>query len=142
MLISLLAIIKTGAAYVPLDPVYPEERLAFMVETAGIDLLLMTSAVSQMLPSFTAKKISVDSDWDSISLASEKFESLAEPDGLAYVIFTSGSTGKPKGVKVSHRAVTNFLLSKNNKPGLKADDRFLAVTTTQQRLLMRLAISL
>ena len=129
MLISLLAILKVGAAYVPLDPVYPEERLAFMVETASINLLLMTATVSQILPSFTGEKMCVDSDWDNISEASGMFESLADPDGLAYVIFTSGSTGKPKGVKVAHRTVSNFLLSMTNKPGFKTDDRLLAITT-------------
>lgn len=129
MLISLLAILKAGAAYVPLDPAYPEERLEFMVETAGVELLLMTINVNETLPDFAGKKISVDSEWSRIEATNDNFESLADADGLAYVIFTSGSTGKPKGVQVPHRAVSNFLLSMSNTPGLTRGDRLLAVTT-------------
>lgn len=129
MLISLLAILKVGAVYVPMDPAYPSERLSYMAETAGIKKLLMTSGVSETLVEFKGKKYCVDTHWQTISLMSKKFVSLAAADGLAYVIFTSGSTGKPKGVQIQHQAVSNFLLSMADKPGLTVKDRLLALTT-------------
>jgi len=129
MLISLLAIIKVGAVYVPMDPAYPADRLNYMAETAAINLLLMSSGVSDTLEEFKGEKYCVDTLWETVTLMSDKFVSLAVADDLAYVIFTSGSTGKPKGVKIQHNSLSNLLLSMAEKPGLTTKDRLLALTT-------------
>ena len=129
MLTGLLAILKVGAAYVPMDHAYPAERLSYMAETAGIALLLMTSEVTDDMDFFKGNKYCLDTQSDDIALMPSTFTSLATADDLAYVIFTSGSTGKPKGVQIQHGAVCNFLLSMAKQPGLTANDRMLALTT-------------
>lgn len=129
MLIGLLAILKAGAAYVPMDPVYPSKRLSYIAEIADIQLLLMTSSVIETVKSFKGKRFCVDSYWEHIIDYSDDFTSLAEVDSVAYIIFTSGSTGKPKGVKIPHCAVSNFLLSMAKRPGFTEKDRMLALTT-------------
>ena len=129
MLIGLLAILKVGAAYVPMDPAYPSERLSYMAEIADIQLLLMTSNERDKLKSFEGKKYYVDDHWEEITDYSNDFTSLAAVDSVAYIIFTSGSTGKPKGVKIPHCAVSNFLLSMAKRPGFTDKDTMLALTT-------------
>jgi amino acid adenylation domain-containing protein len=135
MMVGLLGILKAGGAYVPLDPDYPKERLSYMLEESTSPVLITQSKFSSHLPESNAQVIFIDSGWESISqMRSENpvFESEQPrpgPEDLAYVIFTSGSTGKPKGVKIPHRAVTNFLLTMSHKPGVRADDILLAVTT-------------
>lgn len=109
MVVALLGIIKAGGAYVPLDPAYPKDRLDFIVEDAEIDVILTSGDLVARCPGKTAKLISIDSDWSSISR--ERTEDLpckAHPDTLAYVIYTSGSTGRPKGVAVTHRNVARL----------------------------------
>ncbi len=129
MLIGLLAIMKTGAAYVPLDPEYPEDRLMYMVEKSNIQLLLVTEGVSKSLPAFTGEKLILNGDTTGINEAKTSFVSKVTPEDLAYVIFTSGSTGQPKGVQIPHRAVSNFLGSMAIKPGYTKENTLLAVTT-------------
>ena len=129
MLVSLLAILKVGAAYIALDPAYPKDRLAFMVEVSSLKLILVTGSVEQSIGDFDSQKFYVDRDWEDINLHSKAFVSRATETGLAYVIFTSGSTGKPKGVMVPHRALINFLLAMQQKPGFTSDNCLLAVTT-------------
>ena len=129
MLTGLLAILKVGAAYVPMDPAYPAERLSYMAETAGIALLLMTSEVTDDIDFFNGKKYCLDTQSNETALMPSTFTSLATADDLAYVIFTSGSTGKPKGVQIQHGAVCKFLLSMAKQPGFTANDRMLALTT-------------
>lgn len=109
MIIGLLGILKAGAAYLPLDPTYPPERLAFILENAQINTLLTQQTIhhAQNLP---AQIINLDTDWSLI--ASEKTHNTAcmtIPTNLAYVIYTSGSTGKPKGVAIEHRGVINLI---------------------------------
>lgn len=130
MLVGLLGILKAGAAYVPLDPMYPRERLAMMVSDAQLRVLVTQQ---EWLSLFITDAITtVCLDRDHALIAQESFDaplSAVTHDHLAYVIYTSGSTGKPKGVQVSHRAVVNFLNSMVQTPGLTATDRLLAVTT-------------
>lgn len=129
MVVGLLAILKAGCAYVPLDPAYPEERLAFMIEDAQLSVLLTEAEVLSVLPD-SAEVIYLDSDSPAIALCPETNpNTTVTPENLAYTIYTSGSTGKPKGVQILHSAVVNFLTSMSHTPGICAQDVLLAITT-------------
>ncbi|PPE69148.1 amino acid adenylation domain-containing protein, partial [Caldimonas thermodepolymerans] len=133
MLVAQLAILKAGAAYVPLDPAFPAERLAYMAQDAQLALLLTQSSLTGLLPWPRERTLLVDADAALLAAQPDSpppaDELAARPEDAAYVIYTSGSTGRPKGVVVPHRAVVNFLLSMARAPGLSASDRLLAVTT-------------
>lgn len=134
MIVAQLAILKSGAAYVPLDPAYPAERLALMAADAQLALLVTQSKQAQTLRWPREKSLWLDDDAALIAAQDDgplaPDESLdAGPTDPAYVIYTSGSTGRPKGVMVPHGAVLNFLASMAREPGLGPDDRLLAVTT-------------
>ncbi|MEX3525939.1 MAG: amino acid adenylation domain-containing protein [Burkholderia sp.] len=127
LLASLLGIWQAGAAYVPLDPAYPAERLRYMLEDSGAGVVLsdaahlaQVQALAGSLPVWAA---------DELEPTSSILLPTPEPEDLAYVLYTSGSTGRPKGVRISHGALSNFLQSMAETPGLKAGDRLLAVTT-------------
>jgi amino acid adenylation domain-containing protein len=110
MVVSLLAVLKAGAAYLPLDPAYPLERLAFMLENASVGILLTQERLLAQVPSFWGEVLCVDTGWSEISKQSKENPPLtATPDNLAYVIYTSGSTGQPKGVMIHHRPLVNYL---------------------------------
>jgi amino acid adenylation domain-containing protein len=110
MVAGLLGILKAGGAYLPLDPNYPQERLAFMLEDAQVSVLLTTSRQRDVLPDHTARVVCLDTDRAEIALQGD-----TRPDGivsalnLAYVLFTSGSTGRPKGVAIEHRSASAML---------------------------------
>ena len=107
MVIGLLGILKAGGAYVPLDPAYPKERLRFVLEDAGVTVLLTEEKLLGELGDGIAacKIVRLDSDGPAISTASvENPDGGAGPESLAYVIYTSGSTGKPKGVAIEHHS--------------------------------------
>lgn len=123
LLVALLGAWKAGCAYLPLDPGFPRDRLAFMVEDAGAAVLLVDGH-TELPVEFDGPVFAVDS---ADSPAGEAVD--AEPGELAYLIYTSGSTGKPKGVRVGHREVLNLLNSMAREPGLTEDDVLLAVTT-------------
>jgi amino acid adenylation domain-containing protein len=130
MVVGLLGILKAGAAYVPMDPSYPKERLQYILEDCKASIVITQESLVDGLPSFAGRAICLDKDWGNI--AGESAESLigqVNPEDLAYVIFTSGSTGRPKGVEISHRAVINFLNSIRETPGMSAQDTLLSVTT-------------
>jgi amino acid adenylation domain-containing protein len=130
MVVALLGVLKAGAAYVPLDPQYPQTRLAFMLADAGIKLLLTQEELLQVLPEHEARAVCVDADRALVAEQSAlPLGRLASADNLAYVIYTSGSTGRPKGVQVAHRQLVNFICSMQKRPGLKPEDRMLALTT-------------
>jgi amino acid adenylation domain-containing protein len=119
MVIGLLGILKAGGAYVPLDPSYPKERLAFMIEDTQTPVLLIHSKFRQALPTYRAKVICLDTDWE--VMAGECEENLvnnANADNLVYVMYTSGSTGKPKGVSIIHQGVVR-LVKENNYANLE-----------------------
>lgn len=127
---AMLAIWQAGAAYVPLDPGFPSERLAYMISDSGLKLVVTQSEVLSDLPSAGFDTICLDRDADEINAeSSEPFGIDRGSDGLAYVIYTSGSTGTPKGVAVKHESVLNFLHAMAKKPGFDESDRLLAVTT-------------
>jgi len=133
MLAAVLGILKAGAAYVPLDPDYPEDRLRFMADDAQLALVVSTTAQAGSSGLPRERQLLLDADAQSIASAPDTGLPVdactAQPEDPAYVIYTSGSTGKPKGVVVPHRAVVNFLTSMAREPGLTADDVLLAVTT-------------
>ena len=126
MVAGLLAILKCGAAYVPMDPSFPAERLAFMVEDAHMPVILSQTSLHRELPSSLAVVLLTD---EIPGEASGYTPVETDAEDIAYVIFTSGSTGRPKGVRIPHRAVVNFLNSMRRDPGLTPDDVLLAVTT-------------
>src|SRR5262249_23501648 len=130
MMVALLGVLKSGAAYLPLDPAYPKDRVDFIVDEAKVPVLLTQSHLAVELPRSSARTICLDSDWPLIARESKTDpKSQAKPNDLAYLIYTSGSTGRPKGVEVRHHAVVNLLTSMAQVPGMTSDDTLLAVTT-------------
>ena len=130
MIVGLLGVLKAGAAYVPMDPTYPPERISFVLADAGVPVLLTQQRLAQHLAIAGTHLVFLDTNWDSISQESaDPIDITANSEDLAYVIYTSGSTGKPKGVEIQHRAAVNLLNSMRKKPGLDARDILLAVTT-------------
>ncbi|MCF4970737.1 non-ribosomal peptide synthetase, partial [Nostoc sp. CMAA1605] len=114
MIIGLLGILKAGAAYVPIDPNYPPERIQFMLEDSGISILLSQSFLLNQLPiNELANSLPViDLDAEDFAEASTANPTpQSKPENLAYVIYTSGSTGKPKGVMIEHRGLLNLTLT-------------------------------
>jgi amino acid adenylation domain-containing protein len=113
MVIGMLGILKAGGAYAPLEPTYPKERVAFIVASAPLRVLLTDRDLAASLPACEAQIIYLEEDWpkgESPVESGYRIESGVTPDSLAYVIYTSGSTGQPKGVMISHRAICNRLL--------------------------------
>ncbi len=130
MVVGLIGILKAGAAYVPIDPNFPSDRVDYMLDNAQVKLLLTQQRLVEKLPTQGASVICLDADWHDIAQESQETPSSSvTPDNIAYVIYTSGSTGKPKGVQVLHRGVVNFLDSMKQQPGISPDDRLLSVTT-------------
>jgi amino acid adenylation domain-containing protein len=128
MVVALLAIMKSGHAYVPMDPGHPVERLSQTIDAARIGAMIADSDEMAALAA-GVPVIRLDKTRDAASLTEAVLKNLPEASAAAYVIFTSGSTGVPKGVEVPHRALTNFLLSMQREPKFTADDSIVAVTT-------------
>lgn len=132
MLISLLAIHKAGAAYLPMDPIFPRDRLEYMLEDADVKAVLTEGKLKELLPNNPAKTILLDEESQEIYVDSSVLlpSFLSYPtNNLAYVIYTSGSTGKPKGVQIEQYALINFLKSMVKNTGINSEDSLLAVTT-------------
>ncbi len=131
MLIAVLGVLRAGAAYLPLDPDYPRERLVFMVEDAGVKITLTQEDRLQDLPVQTPEVICIEriQDDQDDETDNARIDTQISPQNLAYVIYTSGSTGKPKGVQIPHQAVVNFLSTMKERPGLMQDDVLLSVTS-------------
>ncbi|SDC66757.1 amino acid adenylation domain-containing protein [Variovorax sp. CF079] len=136
MFVALLAVLKSGAAYVPLDPAFPQARLDYYAEDAKLGLLLTSSSIAaapKMWREDAADRVlllNLDTSWQNeaptplVPGAQD-----AQGEDTAYVIYTSGSTGKPKGVCVPHRAAANLMQTMQREPGIGASDRMAAVTT-------------
>nr|WP_080743752.1 non-ribosomal peptide synthetase [Bacillus clarus] len=107
LIVGILGILKAGGAYVPLDPEYPEERIQYILEDAGVKVLLLQQHLQGHV-FFKGKNINLD-DISLYDKDDSNLETSTRPSGLAFVIYTSGSTGKPKGVLVEHHSVLNFL---------------------------------
>ncbi|MBK1787885.1 non-ribosomal peptide synthetase [Prauserella cavernicola] len=126
LLCTLLGVLRTGAAYVPLDPDHPGQRLSHILDDAGVRVLLTTGDVRRDLPAVSGEIVELDE----IAPASGTMASpTVTADDPAYVIYTSGSTGRPKGVQVGHGALANFLTSMSERPGVPDGVTFPAITT-------------
>jgi amino acid adenylation domain-containing protein len=128
--VAMLAVLKAGAAYVPIDPSYPPQRQEFMLADAGASVLLTETRFLGVAGTDGMTLVCVDDDRERIA------GRPAEPPGIAvdceqraYVIYTSGSTGRPKGVEITHRSVANLVAYMRERPGLTADDVVANLTT-------------
>ncbi len=109
MLVALVAALKAGATYVPLDPFYPADRLKHAVEDSQVAVILTQASLRPSVSEFGAPIVAMDEDWAAVSAHSaEPLDLDFSSENLAYIIYTSGSTGTPKGVMVRHRNVMNF----------------------------------
>src|SRR6185437_4689085 len=130
LITALLAVLKSGAAYVPLDPQFPADRVAFMLEDSGAAILLVTGKPPpgvRLPPSLGLLDVEQVASMDGQPEANPVVNwNLSDP---AYLIYTSGSTGQPKGVTVARRSLDNLLSSMSRLPGLSAGDTLAAVTT-------------
>ncbi len=130
MMVALLAVLKSGCAYIPLDPAYPIERLQHIFENSRPAGIITRAALRERLTHEAMAVIMIDTQ--SLLIAKQSDQPLAPapaPTDLAYVIYTSGSTGRPKGVAIHHRALVNLLFAMRHQPGLTKDDTVMAVTT-------------
>jgi polyketide synthase PksN len=129
MVASLYAVLKAGAAYVPMDPAYPSHRLEIMVEDAGAAVILTQESRVAQLAAVNAEAIAVDrpSVLEGVSSSLPRIE--FEPDDVAYVMYTSGSTGRPKGVMVTHRNINNFFANIDRVLAGDPPGTWLAVTS-------------
>ncbi len=109
MIISILAVLKSGAAYMPINPDYPDERIDYMVSDSNCKIMLLSEDMKYINASLTNIVVKADKLLDI-----DTFDNVSEPSDLAYVIYTSGSTGKPKGVMIRHYSIVNTLLWRKN----------------------------
>jgi amino acid adenylation domain-containing protein len=124
--VALLAVLKAGGMYLPLDPGYPAQRLAFMLEDSGMMVLLTEESLVEALPQRWGFTVLLDSDWESIAGTSDDpLSAGCGSDGLAYMIYTSGSTGRPKGVMVPHRGLGNLAVAQERLFAMGPDSRVL-----------------
>lgn len=124
LLVGLLGVLKAGGAYLPIDPAYPVERIAFMLDDTRATVLLTQQSLLAGLRGLEAKLICIDSDYDGIAPLSERNPAVwADPGKLAYVIYTSGSTGKPKGVAIEHSSLANLAHWHNRVYSVGPSDR-------------------
>ncbi len=144
MAVGILGILKAGAAYLPIDPEYPAERIAFMLEDAQPAVVLTKAVLRIDLPEHAR---AIFFDQDSVAIAANSDENLSDKpqsEDLAYVIYTSGSTGRPKGVMIEHRNLSNYLLALNHEVRIDASDRYLhtasiAFSSARRQLLLPLS---
>ena len=123
IVISMLAILKSGAGYLPIDPSYPEDRVKYIIEDSGISLILTEEKYKD---SVSINYILIDDD--NIYGDYEEFESSKTPDDIAYLIYTSGSTGKPKGVMIKESNVVNFIYATKDRMNLE-NKTIVCITT-------------
>jgi amino acid adenylation domain-containing protein len=129
MVVALLGVLKAGGCYVPLDPAYPSNRLTFMIEDAGVELVLTQQTLRKIVPN-SARTVCLDTEKATVATESgDDPHSGVGPDNLLYVIYTSGSTGLPKGVAMTHRAISNLIAWQlENSPLNGADAKTLQFT--------------
>jgi amino acid adenylation domain-containing protein len=111
LVVALLAVLKAGGGYVPIDPAYPAERIAWMLEDSGAPVLLTHARLAKRLPPFAGTVVRVDAEWAEIATieSPDRPAVAVAPENVAYTIYTSGSTGRPKGVQIEHRSTVTLL---------------------------------
>lgn len=129
MVIALLAILKTGAAYLPLDPDYPKKRIEYIISDAQVQALITSKKYQGYLDTSAQVFILEDALVEAQNYSDKNFKTAADGESVAYLLYTSGSTGNPKGVLIERHSLLNLLLSMQKEPGIKYWDKFLAVTT-------------
>ena len=130
MIECMLATLKAGGAYVPMELSYPKERLAYMIEDAGVEVVLSQEWLLERLPPTQAKVVCLSRDRARVEqCSSENLKVDTAAENLAYVIYTSGSTGKPKGVAVEHRQLVNYLNAIKERLDLPSEAGFATVST-------------
>ncbi len=129
ILVALLAVLKAGCTYIPLDPIYPKDRLALILEDGNPALMITEKKLLESLPQTKTKNIFIEEFEAYKDYSGENTDFSVTPNTVAYLIYTSGSTGKPKGVQLEHFSVVNFLASMAKQPGITPEDVILAVTT-------------
>lgn len=127
MMVGMLAILKSGGCYLPIDPDYPEERIEYMIEDSNANILLTQSHLKNKL-NFAGEMICIDEDL-TYTGDNSNLDNINKPNDLAYMIYTSGSTGKPKGVMIEHRNVTNYITGVSNIIGFSPNKTIISVTT-------------
>lgn len=131
MVVSVLAVLKAGGCYLPLDPSYPDERLKYMIKNSGSKILICQSPDDFRIKSIGNTLLVAVGNENNVTIEQDslKPEIKIRPQSFAYILYTSGSTGKPKGVRIHHQAVVNFIRSMMRTPGISENDILLAVTT-------------
>ncbi|MDK1289026.1 non-ribosomal peptide synthetase/type I polyketide synthase [Pseudoalteromonas umbrosa] len=132
LLVALLAVLKAGAAYLPIDVTYPQARIREVLSDAQADLLLCDTPCAEIKTMVDTGMVCVDIDLEASEVTAYQStlpKSAVVSEQRAYVIYTSGSSGRPKGVEINHGALANFLLSMQDKPGISQQDHVLAITT-------------
>ena len=123
MVVATLGILKAGGAYLPLDPLYPRERLSFLLEDSDVSLLVTQKHRAANLPHYKREVVYLDSLGPIAERSDENLEDAASLENLAYVIYTSGSTGTPKGVEITHANLLNLVLWHQTAFQVTLDDR-------------------
>ncbi|MDZ8090962.1 MAG: amino acid adenylation domain-containing protein [Nostoc sp. DedQUE05] len=122
-IVGILGILKTGGAYLPLDPEYPTERLSFMLEDAQVKVILTQQQLVDSIPQHQVHLVCLDSDWEKVAQeCKSNLDNTATAENLAYIIYTSGSTGKPKGVLVNHSNVVRLFAATDSWYHFSQDD--------------------
>jgi amino acid adenylation domain-containing protein len=129
LMVALVGVMKAGAAYVPLDPAFPAQRLEYMVHDSGLTAILTDSTLRADSPFEGVLRVELDRLGKAPVPRGGEPSDPAVGEDLAYVLYTSGSTGRPKGVEIRHRALLNFLVSMRGQPGCETHDMLLSVTT-------------
>ncbi|HVI46038.1 MAG TPA: non-ribosomal peptide synthase/polyketide synthase [Chitinophaga sp.] len=110
MMVAVLGVLKAGAAYVPVEPDFPEERIRYILEDTAASVIITDNDIASQLPADQTDLVLMDDDWNDVDVnSSEDTASLVHSDQVAYVIYTSGSTGQPKGVMVTHSNLSDYI---------------------------------
>ncbi|MCU7520951.1 MAG: amino acid adenylation domain-containing protein [Ignavibacteria bacterium] len=125
MIVSIMAVLRSGGAFLPIDPSYPVDRISYMIEDSDVKLILTQKHLLDKIPVTSKKVILMDSEEELYSSGGNHTEVKIHPENLAYVIYTSGSTGKPKGTMLSHKGVVNLSYVQKESFSLSPGERVM-----------------